>query len=88
MSLVFPNASRSYDERMRRVRFWAHDDAMEIPFFLEAAALLHLNPWTPGDEAGLLKTFDFNRAVIETTAARIYAQRRCAFYTLTTADFG
>ncbi|WP_425277585.1 DUF1488 family protein [Hyphomicrobium nitrativorans] len=29
MALSFPNRSRSYDERGRRVRFWGYDGAFE-----------------------------------------------------------
>ena len=85
--LNFPNASRSYDRRLRRVRFWAHDAALEIPFFLDAAVLFYLNPTTAADEAGLLKTFDLNRAAIQTAAARIYARNRRDSYTLMASDF-
>lgn len=87
MSLNFPNISRSYDMRLRRVRFWAHDASLEIPFFVEVAALTFLNPRTAGDEAALLNTFDVNRAVIQTVAARTYARNRRDSYTLTAADF-
>jgi hypothetical protein len=87
MTLNFPNLSRSYDVRMRRVRFWAHDAALEVPFFVEVAALSFLNPWTADDEAGLLNTFDVNRAVIQTVAARTYARERRDSYTLKAADF-
>ena len=33
MSLNFPNPSRSYEPDHARVRFWGHDDAMEVSFF-------------------------------------------------------
>ena len=85
--LSFPNASRSYDERMRRIRFWAHDSALEIPFFLDVGALLHINPRTQKDEAGLLQTFDLNRPAIQDAAARIYARHRRDHYTLLASDF-
>ena len=87
MALSFPNASRSYDERLHRVRFWAHDSALEIPFFLDVAVLLQLNPWTPRDEAGLLHTFDLNRLTIQNAAARLYARHQQAHYTLLASDF-
>ena len=87
MSLNFPNASRSYDLRLRRVRFWAHDESLEVPFFVEVAALLFLDPQTARDEAGVLDTFDLNRSVIQTVAARAYARNRRDSYTLTASDF-
>ena len=87
MTLAFPNVSRSYDARMRRVRFWAYDAALEIPFFLDTNALFHLNPWTSGDEVGLLRTFDVNREAINSAAARIYARHRRDFYTFVASDF-
>jgi hypothetical protein len=40
MSLRFPNASRSYDSGQRRVRFWAHDEALDIQFFRTIAVLM------------------------------------------------
>ena len=44
MSLNFPNPSRSYEPDHARVRFWGHDDAMEVSFFLNEDALFHLSP--------------------------------------------
>jgi Protein of unknown function (DUF1488) len=85
--LNFPNASRSYDSRQRRVRFWAHDAALEIPFFLDAAALVHLSPGTAADEAGMLATFDLNRRAIQTAAARVYARHQRGSYILMASDF-
>ena len=85
--LKFPNASRSYDARQRQVRFWAHDSALEILFFLDAAALFYLNPDTEADAAGLLATFDRNRPAIQTAAARIYGRHQRGSYTLTVSDF-
>jgi hypothetical protein len=86
--LTFPNPSRSYDGRHHRMRFWAHDEALEIPFFLETSALLYLSPLTSGGEADLLKTFDLHRAAIQAAAARVYVRHRSPSYSLTAADFG
>jgi hypothetical protein len=85
--LNFPNTSRSYDERLRRVRFWAHDAALEIPFFVDASALFQFNPQTATDEAGLLHTFDLNRAAIQNAAARVYTRHQRGSYTLMASDF-
>jgi len=34
MALSFPNPSRSYDPIRGGVRFWGHDSAMEVIFFM------------------------------------------------------
>lgn len=87
MTLNFPNRSRSYDGRLRRVRFWAHDASLEVPFFLDAGALSRLNPGIGMDEATLLLTFDLNREEIQRAATRIYARNRRDAYTLMASDF-
>lgn len=86
MSLNFPNLSRSFDPRHGRVRFWAHDQALEIPFFVEAAALCHIEPQAARDEAGLLDAFDRHRARICAAATRVYVRHRAGSYTLAAAD--
>jgi Protein of unknown function (DUF1488) len=87
--LSFPNLSRSYDERLRRIRFWAHDAALEIPFFLDTVALQQMSPATPtaSDEAGLLGAFDLNREAIHRVAARVYVRHQRGSYTLSASDF-
>ena len=72
MSLDFPNHSRSYDRRRNGVRFWAHDSAMEVPFFVAADALRKLDPAMKPGEAGCLATFDAQRPLIEETARSVY----------------
>lgn len=84
--LTFPNPSLSYDKRRRRVRFWAHDAALEIPFFLDATALARLGAPATGDEVGMLQAFDLNRASIQKAAARIYVRSGPGFFTLTSSD--
>ena len=88
MSLVFPNPSRSYDPDRHRIRFWGHDSAMEVPFFLEESAIFILYPRTKNTEAGILEAFDAARENIFAVAARMYApgQHR-SFYTLTGDQF-
>jgi len=86
MSLNFPNQSRSYDARQRCVRFWAYDDALEIPFFVEASALCRMDPKTASDERGLLNAFDLHRTRIFAAADRVYSRRRRGSYTLVAAD--
>ena len=87
MALSFPNESRSYDARQHCVRFWAYDGALEVPFFVEADALRHMDPNAARDERGLLETFDRCRSRILASADRIYSRRRHkGSYTLAAAD--
>ncbi len=88
MSLNFPNPSRSYDPDRRRIRFWGHDTAMEVPFFLEENAIFILYPKTQNTEAGILAAFDAGRERIFAVAAKVYApgQHR-SFYNLTGDQF-
>lgn len=87
MALSFPNESRVYDARQRCVRFWAHDEALEIPFFVEADALCRMDPSATRDESGLLNAFDRYRSRIFLSANRIYSRRqRKGSYTLAASD--
>ena len=86
MTLSFPNESRSYDSRRHCVRFWAYDAALEIPFFVEADALCHIDPKTTRDEDGMLGAFDLHRGRIFKAADRVYARNRRGSYTLAVAD--
>ena len=88
MALNFPNPSRSYDPEHRRIRFWGHDDAMEVPFFLEEDVLFKLYPRTRNAESAMLESFDLARPRIFEAASKAYrpGQRR-SFYVLTTSDF-
>jgi hypothetical protein len=86
MPLSFPNESRSYDVRLRCVRFWAYDEALEIPFFVEADALRRIDPKASTDEPGLLGTFDRQRIRIFKAADRIYSRRKRGSYTLVASD--
>jgi hypothetical protein len=74
MSLNFPNPSRSYDPDRRRIRFWGHDSAIEVPFFLEENAIFVLYPKTKKTEAGILAAFDKARERILAVAARVYTR--------------
>lgn len=86
MPLSFPNESRSYDARLRCVRFWAYDETLEIPFFVEADALRGIDPNATIDELGLLGAFDRQRARIFKAANRIYSRRQRGSYTLVASD--
>lgn len=85
-ALTFPNQSRSYDARGQCVRFWAYDDALEIPFFVEASALCRMDPKVTRDEFGLLNAFDLYRDRICKAADRVYSRRSRGSYTLTASD--
>ena len=88
MSLNFPNPSRSYDPDWRRIRFWGHDSAMEVRFFLEVDAIFILYPKTTNTEAGILTAFDAARERIFAVAAKVYEPgRHRSFYTLTADRF-
>jgi len=88
MALNFPHPSRSYDADRHRIRFWGHDDAMEVSFFLDESALFKLYPRTTNAEAGILAAFDTARDRILEVASKVYAPRqRRSFYVLAAADF-
>ena len=86
MKLSFPNASRSYDARHKRVRFWAYDNALEIPFFLAADALAKMVPEATDDENSLLNVFDQHWERICKAAERVYSRNSRASYLLQAAD--
>lgn len=88
MSLGFPNRIRSYDSHNRRVRFWGHDRAIEIAFFLNEDALLVLAPEMPNGESAVLKAFDANWSRITQAAARAYGRNHMHAHILATTDFG
>jgi len=75
MTLSFPNHSRSFDGTKNRVRFWGYDTAIEISFFVEAAALRMLVPDMGDGEADTLKAFDVARKRIHEAANNVYAHR-------------
>jgi hypothetical protein len=85
--LSFPNASRSYDATRRCIRFWGHDGAIEVSFFMEEAALMGMTHGASGGESSLLDSFDKNRERILRTAQKVYERRRKGSYELIAADF-
>jgi hypothetical protein len=87
MALSFPNKSRAFDATRRAVRFWGHDSAMEVAFFITEDALKRVEPHMGFDEAGLLRAFDSHRDRICATAAKVYARRRKGSYDLVDSDF-
>jgi hypothetical protein len=87
MALQFPNVSRNYDAEHRRIRFWGHDDALEVSFFLDENAIFRLNPRTKNVEDGMLGTFDESIDKIHQVAGRLYASGKRSFYVLAADDF-
>ena len=87
MTLNFPNESRSYDERRDLIRFWGHDSALEISFFVEAGALQKMNPGMKNGEAGCLEAFDSGRELIQDVARKLYSKGRKDMYFLEAEDF-
>jgi Protein of unknown function (DUF1488) len=87
MALNFLNQSRSYDATLHAVRFWGHDAAMEISFYVNEEALKRIQPGLRPDEAGILGAFDANRNVIHMAAAKAYRRGRKSSYGLFAADF-
>ncbi len=87
MALNFPNRSRSYDPRGRRVRFWGYDGTLEISFFVDQLAFSRMSPDAKLDEAGFLGVFDRYRDRILSVATKIYSGRRRDAYTLIASDF-
>ncbi|MBU1176359.1 MAG: DUF1488 domain-containing protein [Alphaproteobacteria bacterium] len=87
MALNFPNPSRSYEPDHARVRFWGHDSAMEVSFFLDEDALFRLSPSTGSDEKAILKAFDANRSRIMDVARKAYTGRQTHAFILGASDF-
>ncbi len=86
VALRFPNKSRFYDASRRAVRFWGHDSAMEVVFFISEDALRRVQPDMRFSEAGLLAAFDANRDLIYAAAAKVYARGRKGSYDVVSAD--
>lgn len=87
MTLHFPNPSRTYDVSRSCVRFWGHEGALEVSFFLEREAIEQISPGTGQSEDALLSVFDRTRSQILEVAKNVYARRRLGSYTLTASDF-
>src|ERR1044072_5053428 len=61
-TLTFPNRSRAFDATRRAVRFWGHDRAMEVSFFVTEDALRRVVPDIGSNEAGFLAAVDCNQS--------------------------
>lgn len=73
MDLAFPNLTRSFEASKNRVRFWGHDNAIEITFFVSSDILSQLMPGTERSETAILRIFDSMRSDIHEAARRAYA---------------
>lgn len=60
---------------------------MEWSLFIGENALKRLQPDMLPDEAGFLRAFDFNRALIQAAAMKAYKRERKAWYELGANDF-
>jgi len=60
---------------------------MEWSFFVGEDALKLVQPDMRPDEAGFLRAFDLNRALIQTAAMKAYKRERKASYELAAKDF-
>ena len=87
MALIFPNRSRSFDETRRTVRFLGYDGMFEVPFAVQASALLG-SASSADIEADCLAAFDALRDRIYAVAQRVYTRGRgTTITTITPADF-
>ncbi|MEQ9172921.1 MAG: DUF1488 family protein [Rhodospirillales bacterium] len=89
MNLNFPNASRSFEAKRNRVRFWGYDSALEITFFVESSLLMKLCPDCGQGEAGVLKAFDAMIERIHGAAQKAYkgSRERSDIFVLAEAQF-
>ena len=68
MALSFPNKSRAFDATRRAVRFWGHDSAMEVAFFITEDALKRVEPHMRGVSGHIEPAM---RVGVEGTEARV-----------------
>jgi hypothetical protein len=84
--LNFWNHARSYDATRRAVRFWGHDGALEVSFFVTDDALRHLQPAAAAGETGALAAFGTHRDRVLGAAAKVYARGRKGSYEVGAGD--
>ncbi|MDX0441270.1 DUF1488 family protein [Sinorhizobium medicae] len=90
MTLLFPNSSRSFDEKRNAVRFLGHEGMFEVRFFVEAGALVIADAElgrSKISESKLLSAFDALRQSVYDVARKAYSGGRRDSYTLTAAHF-
>jgi len=85
--LTFPNPSRAFDATRRAVRFWGHDSAMEVSFFVTEDALKRVVPDIGSNEAGFLAAFDCHRDLILAAAMKVYVRGHKGSYDIVATDF-
>jgi hypothetical protein len=76
MTLDFPNRSRSFDEVRNAVRFTGYDGMLQVPFLVEATALIKSDSAVAKQEEECLAAFDSSREVIHAAARKVYSQGR------------
>lgn len=84
--LNFPNISRSYDPTHHCVRFWGHDGALEVSFFVDEDAVFWIAPDTRHSQNAILESFDQHRERILKAARRVYCGRIDGSYALGPSD--
>ncbi len=88
VTLTFPNASRSYETRNRRILFWGHDRMREVSFFIDVAAIAKMDPPAKASEDDWLEAFDRLLDRIHDVARRAYVSSRDQqVHLLTVQDF-
>jgi hypothetical protein len=87
MPIDFPNQSRSYDSRHHGIRFWGHDDALEVSFLVEEDAITKIDRATLRTEDDFLTAFDGNRDRIIAVARKAYSRQGGDFYVLPASSF-
>jgi hypothetical protein len=76
MTLLFPNSSRSFDEKRNAVRFLGHEGMFEVRFFVEADALVAADAElgrSKISESKLLSAFDALRSSVYDVARKATA---------------
>lgn len=87
MSLMFPNAARSYDDAKHRIRFLGHDGMFEVKFFIDADVVIRALPHQGANERELLFAFDRMLDKIHVVAARLYKKNARDSITIGRSDF-
>jgi hypothetical protein len=87
MSISFPNAARSFDDKNHCVRFTGYDGMFEIKFYLATEVLAGEKSHRNASEADYLTSFDALRPRILKAATSAYAKARCRAITLDLTHF-
>lgn len=87
MSLIFSNPTRSYESGRHGVRFWGHDQSLEVGFLVTEAALRELETDVEPDAASFLQAFDRHLGSIHAVAHCVYARGLTGVHMLGLGDF-